>query len=85
MKHTFELHMHDIYTVLINLQNVFRNFRPFTRAADNPHQSIFAIMRKNFNRLPALADNPHSKTKKSRRLSQSVFIVLVDLLSFSVH
>ena len=63
----------------------YRNFRPITRAADYPHWSIFAVTRKNFNRLPALADNPHPKAKENRRLLQSSLIVFVDIISYSVQ
>ena len=39
----------------------------------------------NFNRLPALADNLHPKTKENCQLTQSSFIVFVDMISFSVQ
>ena len=34
---------------------------------------------KNFNRLSTLADNLHPKTKENRQLTQSSFIVFVDM------
>ena len=43
----------------------YRNFLPFTRTADYPHQPIIADSKKKVNRLPTLVDNPHLKSKEN--------------------
>jgi len=43
-----------------------RNFRPFTRTADNPHRLILSLKgEERISRLPSLADNQRRKTKQN--------------------
>ena len=75
----------DMNKVKYKFGDNYRNFRPITRAADYPHWSIFVITREKIS-----TDYPHwqitrTQKKENRWLTQSSFIVLVDMLSFSVQ
>ena len=63
----------------------YRNFRPITRAADYPHWSIFVVTRKKISTDYLHWQITRTQKKENRWLTQSSFIVLVDMLSFSVQ
>ena len=75
----------DMNKVKYKFGDNYRNFRPITRAADYPHWSIFVETRKKISTDYLHWQITRTQKKENRWLTQSSFIVLVDMLSFSVQ
>ena len=68
------------------LRGIFRNFRPFTRAADYPHWSIFVRTRRKFQQSTSTGRYPAPKNKrKSSTHTNFPNFFVVDMISFYVQ
>ena len=78
----------SLFVILLHASsyfNIYRNFDHLPARQITRLGQFLQWREKIFNRATILADNPHPKTKENRRLTQSSFIVFVDMISFSVQ